>query len=172
MNDPRLPRFVYFLLLILGLLNWVRIYPQIPARMASHFDAYGAPNGWAPKEMFFVLMFLVVALTAIPTFMVHRLINPDRPDRVNLPNKSYWLAPEHFPELQRFFSAQMAWFGCGVLFVLLFGTTQAINANLPGGHFDSTAMFHVIVAFVLLTILWTILLIRHFSRVPPSSSTS
>src|ERR1700759_531155 len=158
MNDPRLPRFVYFLLFILGLLNWARIYPQLPARMASHFDAYGTPNGWAPKEMFFLLMFLIIAVTAIPTFAVHRLINPNRPDRVNLPNKSYWLAPEHFPALQRFFSAQMAWFGGGILFVLLYGTTQAINANLPGGHFDSTAMFHVIGAFVRRPGLWAILL--------------
>jgi uncharacterized membrane protein len=170
MSDPRLPRIVYLLMLVLGLLQWAHTYPQLPALMASHFAIDGRPNGWAPKEMFFVLMFFTLATSAVVTFLAPRLIAAKSPDRINLPNKSYWLSPEHSEETFRFISAQMAWFGCGILFVLLYGTSQAMNANLPGGHFNSDGMFHVIVAFVALTIVWTIFFIRHFSRIPQSNS--
>jgi uncharacterized membrane protein len=169
MSDPRIPRIVYLLLLIIGLLQIAHIYPELPARVASHFDANGNPNGWAPKEGFLILTFMIVGIPAVILFAGPNLAKIKRPERINLPNKDYWLAPEHAEETQRFFRTQMSWFACGVLFVLLYGTSQAMNANLPGAHFDSTKMFRVISAFVAFAILWTILTIRHFSHVPDAT---
>ena len=170
MSDPRLPRLVYFVLLLLGLLSWARVYSDLPALMASHFDFSGAPNGWMSKQAFLALMFVVSASSAVVAFFAPRQIAAKSPDRLNLPNKSYWLAPERSADTFRYITTQFAWFGCGILFVLLYGANQALNANLPGGHFDSTSMLNVIIAFVLLTVLWTFLLIRHFSRLPHSSA--
>jgi len=34
----RLPKIVYFLMLLMRLLEWMHVYPQLPVRMASHFD--------------------------------------------------------------------------------------------------------------------------------------
>jgi len=50
---------------------------------------------------------------------------------INLPRKDYWLGPERRKETFRFLRARLEWFACGVLFVLLDATSQAINANLP-----------------------------------------
>jgi hypothetical protein len=36
MNDLRIPGIVYGFLLAIGVLDWVRRYPLLPARMASH----------------------------------------------------------------------------------------------------------------------------------------
>jgi uncharacterized membrane protein len=170
MSDPRFPRIAYFVLFILGLFQWAHFYPQLPARMASHFAADGTPNGWLPKDVFFVFMFCMLLVSAVVILLAPRIINSKPPERINLPNKAYWLAPEHAKETHRFITAQMGWFGCGILFVLLYGTSQAINANLHDGHFNSQSMFQVIVAFVLLTIIWIISFIRHFSRTPQSTS--
>jgi uncharacterized membrane protein len=169
MSGSRFPRIVYFLLFILGLLHWAHVYPRLPARMASHFAADGTPNGWLPKGMFFALLFCMLLVSAVVIFLTPRIINSKPPERINLPNKAYWLAPEHCQETYRFITAQMGWFGCGILFALLYGTSQAINANLPDGRFNSQSMFQVMVAFVLLTIGWTFFFIRRFSRVPQST---
>jgi len=45
-GDPRLPRTLYFVLLLAGLLMMAYYYPQMPLRMASHFAADGQANGW------------------------------------------------------------------------------------------------------------------------------
>jgi hypothetical protein len=41
MSDARIPRIAYGLLLGTGVLDWVRRYPLLPARMASHFGPHG-----------------------------------------------------------------------------------------------------------------------------------
>src|SRR5215469_3204832 len=167
MTDSRLPTAIYSLLLLFGIAHFAQIYPQLPERMASHFAADGTPNGWGPKQGFFLLMTMIIGLTVIPTFVVPlKLKSLPRP-KINLPNKEYWLAPERAKETYRFFRTYMAWFGCALLFVLLFGTTQAANANLPSiGHFNSAAMIYVMIGFAAFVGLWLISFIRHFQNVP------
>ena len=171
MNDSRLPALLFFLMLVLAVLQWVHVYPQLPDRMASHFAANGTPNGWQPKQTFFVLMSFVVVLCAVISFLVPRVIGLVSPNNINLPNQSFWLAPERRDETWRFFSAQMAWFGCALLFLLLYATSQAINANLPSvRHFNSQGMWYVLTGFVLFCIAWSVHFLRHFLRTPPSGS--
>ena len=49
-------------------------YPQLPAQLASHFDAAGRPNGWSSKSAYFALQaFIVLVLTlcfaALPAWL-------------------------------------------------------------------------------------------------------
>ena len=171
MDDARYPKIVYFLMVVAGLFQWVRFYPLLPERMASHFSYDGTPNASQPKDTFFLSMLLVVGLTFLFTFLVPRFI-ATRPDaRINLPHKSYWLAPARREETVRFIAAQMAWSGCAILFVLLFATFLAIRANLsPDGRFDNGTMIEVLAAFLLSMVLWTVHFLRHFYRLPEDSS--
>ena len=170
MDDPRLPRFFYLVLLFASLAMFVYYYPQMPPRMASHFAADGHPNGWMPREPFFVLTLVITFLSGLVGFVAPRQI-ATRPDaRINLPNRDYWLAPERRAQTFQYFAAMMAWFSCGLLFVLISGTFLAIRANLAsGGRFDSGAMVAVLIAFLLFLMLWMLRFIRHFQRVDPPS---
>jgi uncharacterized membrane protein len=171
MNDARIPTFLFLLLVMFAFLQCVQVNPQLPDVMASHFDAHGTPNGWQPKATFFILIGVVIVVCAIPAFIVPRRLPTMSAERINLPNKSYWLAPERRDETWRFFRVQMAWWGCALLFVLLYALFQAINANLPSvGHFNSEGMWYVLAAFLLFSVTWTIHLIRHFSKMPDSNS--
>jgi hypothetical protein len=116
MTDSRLPALIYSIMLILGLLQWARVYPQLPARMAAHFAADGTPNGFQSKLAFFILMFVIFGPSAFVAFVTPRILAGKPPERLNLPNKSYWLAPDHREETFRFCRAQMGWFGCAILF--------------------------------------------------------
>jgi hypothetical protein len=49
MNDLRIPGIVYGFLLAIGVLDWVRRYPLLPARMASHCGPHGGLS--APREL-------------------------------------------------------------------------------------------------------------------------
>jgi len=170
MNDPRLPKLIFLVMLALGLLQWAHVYPQLPDVMAAHFTANGTANGYQPKQAFFTLMLLVVGLSAFVAFVTPRILANKPPERINLPNKTYWLSPEHREETIRYFHAQMAWFGCAILFVLLYGTSLAINANLSlTRHFDSTSMLCVMIGFSLFSLLWCILFVRHFRKIPDHS---
>jgi hypothetical protein len=91
MNTSRLPQSVYALLLVCGAIGAAHYYALVPERMASHFASDGTPNGWQLKEMFFLLMGLVAASTAIIGFLAPVLIVRRPASQINLPNKEYWL---------------------------------------------------------------------------------
>jgi uncharacterized membrane protein len=166
MSDARLPRIIYVVLLAIGVLDWVRRYPLLPERMASHFGPHGEVNNWQSKEAFFTTMTAVVGVSFVAGFVVPMLLAITPASMINLPNKEYWLAPERRVQTMRYVSMKMAWFGCGLLFLLLFVTSEAINANLPShGQFNSQAMWVVLFGFLVFTAMWTVSLLRHFSRV-------
>jgi len=48
-DDPRLPRMLYFFLVLVCLLMMAYYYPRMPQRMASHFTAEGYPDGWQSR---------------------------------------------------------------------------------------------------------------------------
>ena len=170
MNDPRLPKLVFFLMLVLGLLQWAHVYRLLPNIMASHFAANGTPNGFQTKQAFFILMFVILGTSVFVSFGVPRILARQPAGRINLPNKAFWLAPERRHETVTFFRSQMGWFGCAILFVLLYGTSLAINANLSPYHkFDSVSMLYVMIGFTLFTVIWSIFFIRHFYKTPPHS---
>lgn len=165
MYDPRLPRFFYAFLVLVGLLMAAYYYPRMPERMASHFAADGRPNGWQPREGFFLIMLMAGSLSAFISFYAPWRISSQPNARINLPNRDYWLAPERRTHTMNYISAFMAWFGCAVLSVLICGTFLAVQANLaPDRHFNSQAMLAVIIAFLLFLMLGLIRFVHHFQK--------
>jgi uncharacterized membrane protein len=166
-DDPRLPRFLYAFLFLAGLLMMAYYFPQMPQRMASHFAADGHVNGWQSREAFFVLMIVVSSASAVVCFLAPRQIAAKANARINLPNREYWLAPERREATMRYISATMAWFGCGILFVLISGTFFALQANLgPDPRFNSQAMILVLGGFFAGLLGLLVRLVRHFQSVP------
>jgi hypothetical protein len=97
-------------------------------------------------------------------FLAPRSIESKSPERLNLPNKEYWLAPERRDETFAFFRRRFAWYSCALLLILVLAMGLAIQANfsspprLPTGR-----ILTIIVGFLLFNLVWVIGLIRHFS---------
>src|SRR6516225_6714532 len=156
-------------MLLMGLLEWMHVYPQLPVRMASHFDPYGRPNGSLPKETFFLVMAFAIVMTGAIGFLLPLAVAAAPAELINLPRKDYWLGPERREETFRFLRARLEWFACGVLFVLLYAASQAINANLPDHvPFGAQGMLYILAGFLLSTMAGTVHLVRHFYSVPQS----
>jgi serine/threonine-protein kinase len=105
-------------------------YSKLPAQMASHFNAAGAPDGWSSKEQFLVLSLLTFGLVCV-TFAAVTLVARFAPAALmNLPNKQYWFAPERETETRRALVDWTMWFMAATLWLLALMFHDAMNANL------------------------------------------
>jgi uncharacterized membrane protein len=170
MNNSKIPAGLFVLMLVFAGLQWARVYPELPDRMASKFGPTGQPSGWETKSDFFTVIFIIVVVCAFVSFVLPRVLALLPPQMVNLPNKHYWLAPERREETTRVMAAHMAWFGCGLLFVLLDVTSLAINANRPGAEpFQTQSLIYVLMGFFAFSIFCFVHMLRWFYSAPPSN---
>ncbi len=166
MSSARLPRSVFFTIMLFAVARCIYFYPLLPERMASHFGVTGLPNGWMTKPLFFWIYAGAVALSAVVIFVPARRIAKSPDSRINLPNKEYWLAPERRAETVAFFARQFAWFGCAVLILLVLALDLAMQANLVVPvHLAAGTMLIYLALFLAFTIAWTVSLVRHFSSI-------
>lgn len=140
---------------------------HLPERVATHFGANGEPNGWQTPEGYvrFTLIFgAVVPAFVLGTFGVMRLANGWG---LNIAHKDYWLAPERREETFAFVQRQGVCFA-GLLIAFFAGMHYAIlaaNERQPAS-LSSAILLSIVVPFLAATILWGVVMIRHFSRIP------
>ncbi len=113
-------------------LRRVRLWNIAPAQMASHFDLTGAPNHFTTKEQFFgfeIETMLVVIGMGVGT-QIFVLITPVEWINLKMPNREYWLAPEHRDEIMDRMSSFVAMLFGIVLVGIQAGFELAVSANL------------------------------------------
>ena len=141
-----------------------------PAQMASHFDILGNPDHFTTKAQFFGFeietMLVVIGLGVVTQVFV--LITPVEWINIKMPNRDYWLAPEHRDEIMdRINSFVAILFGIVALGVQA-GFELAVSANLHQPiHFDAQAMLIVIAGLFVATLLMLVWLMISF-RIPSS----
>ena len=167
MKDSRLPQLVFVLLAAAAIAQFLHYYPQLPATLASHFDNRGIPNGFQSKPVFFVFFLGAFLSAVVVAFGVPGIIGALRSEQINLPNKGYWLAPGRREASLAFLGAQLAWFGCAILCVIISAFYFSIQANLhPQTGFASRSFLIVLGAFFLFLTSWLARLFRRFARPP------
>jgi uncharacterized membrane protein len=165
MAGTRLPRVIFGAIALCAAVQAALAFPQLPARMASHFGASGMPNGWMPKQSFFVVYAVVIGVAALVGYLVPRSIAKKPLDRINLPNKEYWLAPERRVETLAFFERYFAWYSCVLLLILVLAMGLAIQANFASPPRMATGpIVSVIAGFVVFNVAWVVWMMRHFSN--------
>jgi len=106
--------------------------PQLPERMASHFDLQNRVNGWMSRNGFLALTVGVEALMTV-MFLALPLLLERIPDAlINLPHKEYWLAPPRRAESLAQMSSGLLAIGCATLSLLfvIFHGIFALNADM------------------------------------------
>jgi len=167
MQDARLPKLIFVVLAVGAAIYFSTYYAQMPDVVASHFNGRGFPNGWQSKPAFFGLFAAVSVLIVIIGFGIPRIIASVPPRLINLPNKQYWLAPEHLAETMTFLNAYFAWFGCAVFLIMILTFDYAIQSNLhPDNRPDVSRMWYILVGFLAFVLVWIIRMFAHFNRLP------
>ena len=67
MSATRTPRTLFFAIVFAAIVQAGHDFPLLPNRLASHFDAAGAPNGWMDKSQFFMIYAVMLVPALAPS---------------------------------------------------------------------------------------------------------
>src|SRR5205807_2275872 len=135
------------------------------ARLKGRGDSYR--SNWVSgsaqsRRSSLVVLSVVVAVIGLA---IPKMIAVLPPQRINLPNKNYWLAPERLAETTAFLNAHFAWFTCALFLFNVLVFDYAIQINLHPQNPPSPARFwYILAAFLVFVIVWTIPMLAKFLR--------
>ena len=148
MSIIRLPVIVFVLVAVGFLSDLALIWPSLPARVATHFDLGGHPNGWSSREQ-------LLSMTAFLTFgfggliVGARLIKSASLDSLNLPNRDYWLVPERADATLDVLVAWSRWFLVFVFAFIAAIEMGGVHANLLAPILFSMDILLLVVGFLI-----------------------
>jgi uncharacterized membrane protein len=154
---------VLFAVLLVGVVDVAYHYPQLPQKMASHFDGAGRADGWSSKQSF-LTTYAITTVGMAALFLLFAGLIPRLPVRmINLHNKDYWLAPDRKVATCRWIATWLLWMGNATLAFLAAIFHLTIRANLgPRRELGSATgwLLGVYGAFVLLWSVWVLFRFR------------
>jgi uncharacterized membrane protein len=159
------PVHAWVAVLLLHAAQTIYYYPRLPAVVAQHFGADGRPNGWAPREAFFAISWVVLLGISALLMLTPRLLRRVPVSMINLPNKGYWLAPERKQESLAFLQKGSEWIGVLTSGFLVAVMYLAIRANLAPEHRLENGPFMVLlVGFVVLMLASSLRVFLRFAK--------
>ena len=164
-RDMRRTRLFLLGLVLVSLVEAARQWNSAPSLVPSHFDAAGRPNAWSSRGEFFTLQVGVTLLIAALFIGIPRLLKSTPASLINLPNKSYWLAPERHEETMDHLASSFEVFACAtvLLLIVLFELTSLAS---HGGNLATNYFLPVLVSYLVFSAGWTVSLIWRFANVP------
>lgn len=163
-----LRRYLVVLLLWAAFVGYVVLSAdQMPERVATHFDAAGAPNGWMTRAEH--VRFTLIFGTLMPAFVVglFTFIRALGGKGLNIPNKDYWLAPERQQATVDFVQRHGIWLAA--LMVAFIGGVHAsilrANAHAPA-VLPLSDVGWIAGSFGVAVLVWAVLLVTRFARRP------
>jgi uncharacterized membrane protein len=140
--------------------------PQLPLRVASHFDFQGNANGWMDRTLFLVMMVLVGLLMPGMALLLTVLLRWVPDSQINLPNREYWLSPERRAETIAEIPRRFLWLSCWTLVFLLGIHVFVVDANQQDPMHLSSAIWIWLAIYLVSIAIWVAMLLRHFLRMP------
>jgi len=161
----RLPYLVFALLGIVLLIDLALTVPSLSEPVATHFDGAGHPNGWMSRRGYAIFMAAFgIGLPALILALV-RLAPRWFPNRLSIPNRSFWLAAERREETLQFLKWHMAWLAdLMVFFVIAIHRLIVMADAARPPALPHTPFFFVMGCFLAGMAVWMALLWLRFRR--------
>ena len=156
----RLSRMILFFLIAVFISQCVYYYPNLPAEMGSHFNAFGEANGWMSKESYFIFLAGILGLIVLEFTFLPNLIGKMPHRLINMPNKDYWFSQENRAETIKIIRHFFEWFSAALLALFISINQLAIRANLDKENLSSSSWM-ILGAFLIFVIVW---LIKFYGR--------
>jgi uncharacterized membrane protein len=140
---------------------------QLPARVASHFDASGAANGFLSQDAYRMFMLVIVVVVPIALYWLPRRLFQLPDARINIPNADYWLTPQRRNATIDYLSGRASFFAGFLLVFLCYVHWLVVRANALTPPVLSSQWFLVGLAiFLIATMIWVISMVGHFRNAP------
>lgn len=162
-----LPWIIVATALIGSILQAVLFWPQLPNKVASHFNGAGQPDGWMSKTNFVAMTLLLQFGLAAMMFGIGWLVRVLPPSMINIPNKEYWLAGERRDQTLNDSAAMMAWIAAGtaVFMMVIFYFSFDANVGEKNG-LNSTATWIAVVIYLVWLTVYCVMSLKKYYSVP------
>jgi len=139
----------------------------LPVVVASHFGASGAANGFVPRSSYVGFMTAIVVLVPCLVALTGPLARHLPASLINLPHRSYWLAPERRQATAAELGRLSLFPACLIAVFLCLVHWQVVQANGSPSNSLAPLPFWVGVAcFVIAVVAWVVRLHLRFGRLP------
>jgi uncharacterized membrane protein len=163
MNRLWLPLVLVVVAIGLSVAEVAYRYPQLPDRVATHFNAAGQADGWTSKRQFTTLWFAGMGMLGFTFAMVCVIVSVIPASTINVPHKDYWLSPEHAPQTRRMIVERVLWFTAALMLFMAYVAHATLEVNLKRA--DQLTIWTPLGIFFAFTLLWSGELIWRFQRV-------
>lgn len=122
---------------------------RLPGRIATHFDAPGAPNGWSSHTAYVAILAAVGVLLPLAIVGSVAWLGTARAEWLDVPARQYWLQPNHRSEGLRRVTDHTWWLAC-LMAALTLGTHLVVlraNESDPP-RLPTTFFLGMLLAFV------------------------
>ena len=136
---------------------------SLPPMVASHFNGAGHPNGFMPRSLYVGILVFIVFVVPLLLSIVPLIASGKAGERLNIPNKKYWLHPDRRATTLDYIARRARWFGYGVTVFLCYVHWLVVRANaLQPAQLSSPALIAGLVAFFVALLAWLTVLYVHF----------
>ena len=137
----------------------------LPPEVASHFGIDGTPNGFMPRGAYLLLMTgLSVGLPLIIVGSLAWRVQRD-PNRLKVPNRDYWFAPERRAQSAAFLVVHMTRIGSALIVLMGYVHALVVRANLlHPPHLEPARLLAGVAVFIVATLAWVWALHARFAK--------
>jgi hypothetical protein len=138
-------------------------YNALPPRVASQFDVHGKPNGWMSRAADAEILSAVALL--VPAIVGMGSAGRIPVSFINQPHRDYWEAHDRRKTALGVLLRYAVWFAALNVLFLTGAQALIVEANVNPSHtLDMTRLTSGVIAYLVLTAIWTLLLLRRFAK--------
>jgi uncharacterized membrane protein len=135
----------------------------LPDLVASHFDGSGSPNGFMPRPLYVAILIAIAFVVPLLLSALPLAASGPAGERLNLPDKSYWLHPDRRDNTFAYIARHGRWFGYGVTAFLSYVHWLVVQANAQHPARLSPHALNIGLAVFLAALLaWLVVVYAHF----------
>ena len=146
--------------------GWSQL-PDLPEQVASHFDASGRPDAWSSRDDYARTTWLLNGFLIVLFAGLAAGLNRLPAGLINIPNRSWWLAPQRADTTRAEIAAWVLGLGAWMFLFLLFLEDRIVRVN-RGEMATTEHLWPGLGVFLAGTAVWTALLLRRYLRRPPT----
>ena len=140
-------------------------FGELPERVALHFDANGAADGWMSRDSY--RLAVLGCLVGLPSLLVWVMAGLPRLTKGSgqIPNNEYWFAPERRHATESYLLSHSSWLGCMTVAIVYGMYILILRANAMSPPLLARDRFFLMLLIYLCGLGWWFMtFLRYFQR--------